>query len=157
LDDKNSLIEDFATIIPFVESLCSLDDEKWVTPLAEGKWTTRDVIAHIMLWDKYFLENAIAKITGGQEITVENLDFNEFNQQAVEFAKSKTKQEIIELTIQYRNEILNQLQQLTDEEFTKVHHFGENNQLSTHHFVEDFIQHDQHHIRQIDAFLKAIS
>lgn len=101
LQSKEQLIKEFSTLIPFVQSLRQLDDGKWTTPIEEGKWTTRDVIAHIMLWDKYFFEEAIEKITNHQQVTVQHLNFDEFNKKAIEYAKTKGKQEVIDMIIHY--------------------------------------------------------
>jgi uncharacterized damage-inducible protein DinB len=89
LQTKEYLINEFSSLISFVQSIRELDEEKWITPIEEGKWTTRDVIAHIMLWDKYFLEEAIQKITNQQPVTVQHLDFNEFNNKALITQKRK--------------------------------------------------------------------
>nr|WP_144929304.1 DinB family protein [Paenibacillus bovis] len=83
MQSKEELLNGFSALISFVKSIRDLDDETWVSPIAEGKWTTRDIIAHIMLWDKYFLENAIERITNRKVISAKHLDFNEFNKEAV--------------------------------------------------------------------------
>ncbi|WP_054789129.1 MULTISPECIES: hypothetical protein [unclassified Gracilibacillus] len=61
MQKREQLMKEFSELIQFVESLRELDQLTWITPLAEGKWTLRDVVAHIMLWDKYFLEEGIQK------------------------------------------------------------------------------------------------
>jgi uncharacterized damage-inducible protein DinB len=152
LQKKQQLLEEFSVLISFVESLRELDEQLWVTPIQEGKWTTRDIIAHIMRWDQYFLEEGIQKIASQQPVTIQHLDFQEFNQKSVEFAKGKSKQEIIDLTIFYRSEILRQIASLSDVEFTKEHLDGDGNKFSAYSYLMDFIPHDFHHIDQIKAF-----
>lgn len=49
-----------------------------------------------------FLEGAIQKITDQKRITTRELDFDEFNKRAVDYAKTKSKEEIIGEAIQYR-------------------------------------------------------
>ncbi|MFD0589509.1 hypothetical protein ACFQZE_16090 [Paenibacillus sp. GCM10027627] len=39
----------------------------------------KDIICHMMKWDNYFYEEAIAKITQGEPLTVKHLNFDEFN------------------------------------------------------------------------------
>ncbi|GMK37202.1 hypothetical protein PCCS19_02550 [Paenibacillus sp. CCS19] len=151
--NREQLVEQFAQLISFVEGLRELDEETWTAPIEPGKWTTRDVVAHIMLWDQYFLEEAIGKIAAHQPLTVKHLNFDEFNNNAVVYAKTKEKPEIIDLTIRYRAAILEHLRQLTDDEWTEVHQDGEGHPFAVDHYVPDFIAHDEHHIKQLQAFL----
>ncbi|MBD3919495.1 DinB family protein [Paenibacillus sp. PR3] len=153
MNSKDQLIEEFARFIPFVEGLRQLDEETWAMPIARGKWTTRDVIAHMMLWDKYFLEGAIAKVAVRQPLTVRHMDFDEFNRNAVEYAKTKERAEIIDLAVRYRKEIIEHIRQLSDEEWIEVRQDGDGHPFAIDHYVPDFIAHDEHHIKQLQAFL----
>ncbi|GGD68806.1 DinB family protein [Paenibacillus nasutitermitis] len=153
MQNKEQLLQQFSGLIPFVQSITQLDEGKWTTPIEEGKWTTRDVLAHIMLWDNYFLEQAIAKIATHQPVTVQHLDYDEFNRKAVEYAKVTDKQEIIDRTIRCRSEILRLLGQLNDEAFVKEHMDGDGHPFSAYQYLMDFILHDKQHIDQLKAFL----
>ncbi|MCU9614438.1 DinB family protein [Caldibacillus lycopersici] len=153
MQSKEQLINDFSTLISFVQSLAALDEKRWLTPIQEGKWTTRDIIAHIMLWDKYFLEEAIIKIVDQHPVTVKHLDFDQFNKNAVIYAKGKSKQEICDMAIYYRAKIVSHLKYLSDEEFFKEHIVGDGNKFSAYSYIEDFIDHDTHHINQVKKFL----
>lgn len=153
MQKKDQLLQDFSTLQPFVQSLSQLAEETWVTPITDGKWTTRDTIAHIMLWDKYFLETAIEKVVFREAVTVQHLDFDEFNQKAVEYAKGKNKQEIIERTVHYRNEIVRCIRSMSEEEFRAEHVDGDGNKFSAYQYLLGFTSHDAHHINQINNFL----
>lgn len=152
MQNKKELIAEFTEFTPFVQSLKELDEEKWNSPIAEGKWTVRDVIAHMMLWDKYFLEEAIQKITNHQPLTAKHLDFDEFNRKAVDYAKEQGQQEIIDAAIQYRNELLRQLDSISEEDFAKEHKDGDGNPFSAYYYLIGFIPHDQHHMEQLGAY-----
>lgn len=156
MPNKELLLQQFSDLIPFAKSLAQLDEEKWTTPIEEDKWTTRDVIAHIMLWDNYFLNEAISKITNNQPVTVQHLDFDEFNKKAVEYAKAADKQEIIDRTIHGRSEILRLLGQLDDEAFVREHTDGEGHPFSAYQYVADFIPHDRQHMDQLNMFLSRV-
>jgi uncharacterized damage-inducible protein DinB len=153
MTNRAQLVDEFAHLITFVNTLRQLDDSVWTTPIAQGKWSTRDVVAHIMLWDKYFLEEAIAPIAARQPLTLHHLDYDEFNRKAVEYAGTKDKMAIIDLTIRYRSEILEHVRQLTDEEWAEVHLDGDGHPFAFDHYVPDFIAHDEHHMKQLQAFL----
>jgi Uncharacterized protein conserved in bacteria len=153
VSSREQLTDAFARLIPFVEGLRQLDEETWTMPIARNKWTTRDIIAHIMLWDKYFLECAIAKIAARQPLTVKHLDFDEFNCNAVDYAKTRGQAELLDLAIRYRTEIIEHLRQLSDSEWTEVHQDGEEQPFAIDHYVPDFIAHDEHHRKQLEHFL----
>ncbi|QKS46018.1 DinB family protein [Paenibacillus cellulosilyticus] len=157
MTSRAQLMDEFAYLLTFVDSLRQLDDAGWTAPLAAGKWSTRDVVAHIMLWDKYFLEEAIAPIAAHHPLTLKHLDFDAFNRNAVEYAKTKDKTALIELTIRYRGEILERLRTLSDEEWVEVHQDGDGHPFAVDHYVPDFIAHDGHHIKQLQAFLHTYS
>jgi hypothetical protein len=153
LQSKEQLIKDFSALIHFVQSLRQMDDEIWITPIETGKFSTREVIAHIMHWDKYFFEEAIEKITNYQAVTVHQIDFNEFNKSAVDFVKSKGKEDIFEMTIHYRGQILSHLGRISEEDFQKEHIDGDGKIFSVYYYLMDFIPHDTHHINQLKDFL----
>ncbi|MCE5172986.1 hypothetical protein LQV63_27365 [Paenibacillus profundus] len=79
---------------------------EWQTPIDGGKWTIHDIVSHIMLWDKYFYEEAIYPIANDKQMTVSHLDFDAFNKEAIEYGKTITKDELIQLTTHYRNLLL---------------------------------------------------
>ncbi|WP_462411719.1 DinB family protein [Neobacillus sp. Marseille-QA0830] len=153
---KEELINEFSKLISFVESLRELDEEKWTTPIEEGKWATRDVVAHIMLWDQYFLEEAIKKITSHQSLTVKHLDYDEFNKKAIEFAKEKSKRDIIDMSIYFRKELIHHLGSISNEDFTKAYIDGDGNHFSADNYLMSFISHDFYHINQLKLFFSKV-
>lgn len=50
-----------------------MEDADWEAPLEAGKWSLQDVLCHIMLWDKYFYEEALVKIQEGLPLTAAHL------------------------------------------------------------------------------------
>ena len=50
------MVKEYGVFIDFVEDLKTISEAQWNVPLAEGKWTLKDVISHIMLWDQYYYE-----------------------------------------------------------------------------------------------------
>ncbi|QDY83490.1 DinB family protein [Paenibacillus polymyxa] len=144
MNEKLRLLEEFKEWICFVSEIREMD---WQIKIAEGKWSVHDIVSHILLWDKYFFEAAINPILNNTPLTLTQIDFDQFNQDAVELGKIKTKEELIEMTIQYRNMILQSIESLKDDKLTKEYADGEFTVIS---YLKDFIWHDQHHIRQID-------
>jgi hypothetical protein len=103
--------------------------------VGEGKWTILEIVGHIMLWDKYFLEESIEKIFNKSILTVQHLNFDEFN--------SKAKIHVKTISIS----------ELSDEEYLKTYIDGDGNPFYVTQYLKDFIWHDQHHINQMKNML----
>ena len=152
----SKMIEEFKAFITFVNSLNSIDEEYWNKPLSEGKWSMKDVISHIMLWDKYYYEGAIQKIKHGEALTVKHLNYDEFNAKARDYAKSQSKDKIIDQFIEYREKIIADITELTEEEYTKKYKNGDKRVFTIRGYVRSFSLHDKGHGKQIKEYLKTI-
>lgn len=148
--------QEFKSFIPFVESLGDVSEEYWDKPIALGKWTLKDIICHLMLWDKYFYEGAIKKVVLKESLTTKHLDFNEFNANAMEYAKLLSKQTLIEQFVWYRTRIIEAAAVLTEEDYVKEYQDGDSKKFSVRQHLQDFIPHDKHHRKQIEQFIKGI-
>lgn len=72
----------------FVESLKAFSDEQLTSPIAEGRWSIRDIISHIMGWDENFTATVLVKIVTGVVVVLkEHPDVQSFNSHAVEQGK----------------------------------------------------------------------
>lgn len=151
---NEQMLLEFKSLIPFVESLGEVSDKHWNQPIAAGKWTVKDIICHLMLWDKYFYEGAIKKIILREPITTKHLDFNEFNANAVEYAKLLSEQTLIEQFVRYRTKIIDAVAGLTEDEFNQEYKDGDRKKFSVRKYLRSFIPHDKHHKKQIEQFLK---
>lgn len=154
---NEEMIKEFEAFIPFVVSLKEYDDGHWNLPITEGKWTVKDIICHIMLWDKYFYEEAIHKIKSQEPLTVRHLNFDKFNANAIEYANSQTMDSIINQFIEYRSKIINDISGLSDEEYIRDYIDGDKKKFSIRKYLRGFIPHDKHHRKQIEKFIKSIS
>lgn len=144
MNEKSRLLEDFKEWIRFVSEIREMD---WQITIAEGKWSVQDIVSHILLWDKYFFEAAINPILNNKPLSLTYLNFDKFNRDAIEYGKTKTKEELIRETIQYRNMILESIENFEDDKFTNEYVEGKFTVIS---YLRDFISHDQHHMRQIE-------
>ncbi|TCZ79905.1 DinB family protein [Paenibacillus albiflavus] len=152
--NKQELIGSMSELISSVESLRQLDEQKWDSPIAEGKWAIRDIISHIALWDEYFYNQAIHRIVTGESIDIPHLDFEIFNQNAITYAATQTQDQLIDQVITHRNEILEALQQVPAEAFNTSYPTLQGTLFLITEYVEDFVGHDHHHLRQINSFLQ---
>lgn len=149
MNNRADLINPFKEWNEFVLDIADMD---WSTPIAEGKWTIHDVVSHIMLWDKYFYDTTIEPIVSDKAITLELIDFDIFNQNAITYGETKTKEELIESTIKYRSMIVECISSLDEAEYSKNYVEG---RFSFDSYLKDFISHDLHHMKQIEEIKKA--
>lgn len=150
------MIHEYKSFIEYVEGLRAVDEAYWNQPLSEGKWTLKDVISHIMLWDKYFYEEGIRKVKLEEPVTVRHLNFDEFNSNAREYAKTQTRDSIIDQCIDWRGRIIQDISGLTEEEYAKPYIDGDKKKFSIRGFLRGFVPHDKHHKKQMEKFLKTI-
>lgn len=151
------LVEQFASFIPFVQSLREVPEPHWKQPLAEGKWSIHDIIAHIYFWDRYFFEEAIAMITRGEPLTLQHLDFDTFNQNSVKLGRVFPSDELIRLTLFARNQIVDQIRNQTDEYYTQAYKDGDGKRFTVRSYLMGFVPHDAHHKKQIEQFLAKLN
>ncbi|BBH20889.1 hypothetical protein Back11_22340 [Paenibacillus baekrokdamisoli] len=144
----------FQSLIPFLESLRSISQEQWTTPIKTGKWSTRDIVAHLLLWDRYFGTEAISKIAAGDPVTVKHLDFDAFNKNALDYALTIGHNELIDQAIAERELIIRQIEQFSDKVVIHEYIDGDGNVFCISNYLVDFADHDSHHRGQIELFMK---
>lgn len=125
----------------------------WEHPIAEGKWAVRDVVSHIMKWDEYFLEEAIVKVSRGEELTVKHLDYDAFNERSKQYGRSCSIQELAQQAKSMRQNMVDHIQSLSVEQYNKKYEDADGHPFRPAEFMQDFIWHDQHHINQIKPLL----
>ncbi|MNC32633.1 hypothetical protein D3C75_809950 [compost metagenome] len=115
------------------------------------------MLCHILLWDKYFYEEAFAKVKSGQPLTAKHQNFNEFNARALPYAQTVTKQEAVQQFILYRSKMISDMTGLSDAEFLKSYPDGDGNKFSYRAHLRGFIPHDKHHKKQMEQYIQAYS
>lgn len=156
MKSKDQWIADFHEWIPFAESLKALDASLWKAPLGEGRWTIHDVVSHILRWDEYFLEEALLPVVKGVPLTLKHLDFDTFNQEAMEWGASYGQEELLNMAVQARLQVLKALQRIPEEHYAREY-AAEDQVFIVKNYIEDFIWHDQHHIQEIVNFRQTVS
>ncbi len=154
IDDLTQTFEEW---IGFIHTLPLMSEEFWNSSLVEGKWTIRDIVCHIMCWDKYFYEEAIHKITTDKQITLKHLNFDEFNSNSIKFGRTITIDELIEKTIYYREHIIEDIRSLSEVNIQENYTDADGNIFNILQYLKDFIWHDQHHMNPIKEFQKELA
>jgi len=152
--ENQNLIKSFVEWIAFVGTLKQLDESTWNSSMEPGKWTIKDIVSHMMLWDKYFYEEAILKIATKQELTLKHLNYDEFNREAVVYSKTITTDALVEEAISYRKKIIETIEALPEEAVEQNYTDGDGNVFHIPQYLKDFIWHDRHHMKPLKDYLR---
>ncbi|WP_334076650.1 DinB family protein [Paenibacillus sanfengchensis] len=152
--EMKDLIKSFEEWITFVGTLKDLDGGTWASSLEPGKWAIKDIISHMMLWDKYFYEEAINKIATNTELTLKHLNYDDFNREAMVYSKTITTDELMEKAIYYRKKIIETIEALPEEAVEQNYTDGDGNVFHIPQYLRDFIWHDQHHMNPLKDYLR---
>ncbi|WP_141680469.1 GNAT family N-acetyltransferase [Bacillus sp. FJAT-26390] len=151
--NKEQLLHAFGEWITFVTDLAKYEERIWNQSVAPGKWTVREVVAHILRWDDYFYKDAIARAAEGVPLTVKHLDYDQFNEGAKAYGKATSIAELTEQAVQSRKQIIDAIAELTNEQYEASYVDADGHPFQMSHYMNDFIWHDQHHIQPIKRLL----
>ncbi|PEB51395.1 hypothetical protein CON65_11070 [Bacillus pseudomycoides] len=156
---ENKIINNFKEYSSWLSTLKDMEEEFWTTPISEGKWTVAEIISHIMNWDKYLLSKILPLVREGKGM--EFPDFDIYNKIASDYAKSgispiklleeaKDKRELLvkELSVMPADKLN---EHLTANGVSHCPHTGMSYSLL--YIIKEFVDHDNHHKRQITQFL----
>ena len=138
--------------IEWVEALHTLPEKKAAMPYADGKWSPKEILMHMAEWDRYTLEERLPymKESSSVQEVLSDIPFDEFNAEAARQAKDKTFEEIRAYAVDMRGRLLSELAQVKEERWDEPIHIGEFT-ITMRQYFTDFIEHDQHHKKQIDS------
>jgi uncharacterized damage-inducible protein DinB len=121
--------------------------EEYFLPIAEGKWSKAAVIAHILFWDRFFLEERLPFMIKGEALSrVSGEDVEAMNRKAWEYSHSGVSlEELISEAIEQRDRLLHYLE---DKDLSKTFTIG-GKTLSLEEYLWGEAEHDEHHIRQL--------
>ncbi|MBM7564595.1 DinB family protein [Paenibacillus sacheonensis] len=153
MDNFPQLMQSFQALIPFVQSLRSMSDEQWHSPLQPGKWSTCAVIGHIMLWDRHFIAEAVQPLASGTPLTLRHSDYDLFNQEAAANAVTIHRDQLIADCVAHRHRLIDLITSMSAEQRDGLYMDGDGNPFAIQNYLEDFIGHDRHHRTQIEYFL----
>ncbi|MGH1256119.1 MULTISPECIES: DinB family protein [Bacillus] len=156
---ENKIIHDFNEYSIWLNTLKGMKEELWMNPISEGKWTIGEIVSHIMNWDECLLTKVLPSVREGQGM--EFPDFDTYNKLASNYAKSGiSKMRLLEEAKAKRELLVKELRLLHDEKLKKpltangVSHCPHTGTpYSLIYIIKEFIEHDNHHKRQVIHFL----
>ncbi|MFD2045270.1 DinB family protein [Ornithinibacillus salinisoli] len=119
-------------------------------PISKGKWSIREIVGHLLYWDKYNLEKMVPLMAEGANLP-EFPDHDEHNREAITFLKDYSVEKIIDHFAMTRRDLLKSITNLDgDIRFTIG---GGKRKFSVESFIKIFLEHDIHHLKQINNLL----
>ncbi|MGE1126572.1 DinB family protein [Bacillus wiedmannii] len=156
---ENKIINDFNEYSIWINILKGMKEELWVAPISEGKWTIGEIVSHIMNWDDYLLRETLSSVRDGQGMDFPDFETN--NKLASSYAKSGiSKMKLLEEAKAKRELLVNELRLLSAGNLKKpltangVSHCPHTGTpYSLIYIIKEFVDHDNHHKRQVMHFL----
>jgi len=133
-------------------SLHTLPEEKLMKDTEQNKWSIREIIGHIYYWDKFLLDVMVPEMFEGAALP-EFPDHDTYNEKAMKHITEFTStNELLNEFALTRESLLHKIKAIpADTAFT----IGKGKRtFSPETFMAMFVEHDDHHIKQIEVFLK---
>lgn len=146
-----SCMQDFCA---FLAVLGEIPPQVLVAPMAKGKWSVQEVVAHIMAYDEAFLQSAVLSIEDGrQPLVPDSAENQSFNDRAAALGRNLTKEQLLERATLARRQLVDHLRRLPAEAFRTKEQGPPESDLAEL-LDKDFVSHDRIHVKQMQEYLK---
>ena len=155
MDNPVDLISHMQDFCGFLAELNDVRPDVLLAPIAEGKWSVQEIVAHIMTYDEVFLQSVVIPIEDGRQPNVPDAADNQsFNEKAAELGRKITKRQLLERATLSRRQLLDHLQRLPAKAF-QTKQVGRVDVDLCKLLDNDFVSHDRIHIEQMRTFLES--
>ena len=153
MQNATMIVAELRKYSQFLLELRDVDPELLATEMAPGKWSIHDLISHIMMWDRNFVEKTGPGLLAGAPVSLEeDVDPQAFNDRAATYGRTLDHHRLLDEALHYRSDLLSQLSQLPIEAFDKPSQAHDQMSLAT--FLQQmFTSHDDHHMTQAESYL----
>lgn len=153
MQTKNEIIGHYQEYLHWVESLKSMDDRLWLEPIEPGKWSVGEIIAHLLFWNRFILEERFPFIKAGAQIA-SSVDGELKNSQASQYARSGiSKDQLLAEWLETGSAFVGKLQEMPEELFSAEYRINQK-PVTLSGYLAGMIEHDLHHQAQVAAFLQ---
>jgi uncharacterized damage-inducible protein DinB len=155
--NNEKVLLSLGSYLDFLETLRKVENGVDEIPLKEGKWSVKQIISHMYRWDLYLIEMILPAAIKDKAVHFPSHD--NYNAQSEVYAKTVTFQDLINQSAAVRKKLIEELdrsQLMMDESITVnglTHCPNTGTPYSLNYLMSEFIDHDRHHIQQIQRFL----
>lgn len=154
---KEQVLSKFSSYIKFLEELERMDVSLFDKPIKAGKWSIKEIIAHLYRWDLHFFDQSIPRVLKERAIIYPS--YHDYNKQSELYARTIEVKNILQDSIQVRKNLIHRLDKLDGILFEPITINGHTNcprtneQYTLSHYIEELIDHDHQHKQEIEEFL----
>lgn len=148
MKSKKELLNDFKVYYDYIASIEKMPLYKWDLTLGDGKWTVKESIGHMMFWDERYFKNGIERIYRDEPVTLQSIPIGNFNDKARGYSACRSNYYVLNLSLYFRREIIKHLESISEDDYGKNF-----NGFNIYEYLEDFIEHDSHHLEQLKKVL----
>lgn len=153
------VIQEFASYTEWLKTLEKLSELDWNKQIDSEKWSIKQIILHIAHWDNHLLNVIIPSVKNGEGMIFP--DFDSFNARATKKAEKLTGETVLKESLNSRRTLVTMLESLSEEALTYKttangvsHDPHQDVPYSLYVIIGEFIEHDQHHMKQVVSILK---
>ncbi|NOU68833.1 DinB family protein [Paenibacillus sp. LMG 31461] len=147
--DKEVL--DYGVIIEEITRFKKLDEPRFLEPISEGKWSVKEIIGHLFYWDKFIQEKHFPYINQGA-VLISFPDHDEHNSEAIQYISVfKTTGSLIDEFVEKRRQLIEMMSGIGSDVIFTIG--SGNRQFTIESYLKIFIDHDIHHLKQIQVRL----
>ncbi|GIN70137.1 hypothetical protein J14TS2_06120 [Bacillus sp. J14TS2] len=140
-------IDAFKNMITEVTELKQVDEEELCKPIQPGRWSIREIVAHLYYWDKFNLENMVPFMEDKANLR-EFPDHDAYNNEGLEKLKDSSVYEIIDKFIDTRQQLCSSLEIIDSKDRFTIG--SGKRKFGVDSFIRIFQKHDSHHLNQIN-------
>ncbi|WP_369899510.1 DinB family protein [Bacillus manliponensis] len=151
LKEKEEITTHHLETINWVYALRTLTEEQWRQPLQKGKWSTSEIIGHLICWDQFVLGKRIPYFFTNESMPSSPVA-EIVNDEAA--AKSRQSEQIAIITefFETRRQLLDALYEIDDDLWVQDILIG-TKRLTMYEYFLGLVKHDIHHFEQIRSIL----
>lgn len=146
---KEKLLGRFRAMGDDVRSLEEMPEKLWLKPIAAGKWSTAEVVAHLLFWDQYLIKERLEQLCPGETVPapqgVEGL-----NDQASRWARLASQEEVLQTFCKVRDALVRRLEAIPESQWEEPFTIGSRS-LTLAEYLGGLADHDDHHRTQIEG------
>ncbi|MDV2682924.1 DinB family protein [Alkalihalophilus lindianensis] len=147
----NETLTQLGETVTVIANLKDQEDSQLLAPIKQGKWSIREIVAHLYYWDQFNLESMIPYMNDGASLPPFP-DHDAHNQEAINDVHGQSVYAIIDQFVAAREKFMEHLESIgEDVRFTIG---GGKRTFSVESFAKVFLKHDIHHLKQIEEKVK---
>lgn len=152
LEERKDTLFYLREAIQKVTTYMTYPEEIMIVPIALNKRSPYEIVAHLMIWDGFVLKKRLPQILHDvqrQEVMKESA----FVEKVQKYIRKNTPTEVFHQFIEVRKILLQQLEHLTEDEWYDEFLLADK-KINLFTYMKEMIKHDDHHFKQIEAFLE---